>query len=319
MFKQINTIISATSKTTNINNKKINKILENYNTIITACKDSNNKLLYRANKANNATPIFTISDVHRKSAATNNVYTVLISKILPSWENWPKRNESIIFTNDIWAASSYLNDEDFQIRGRIQNRALYNIFPNNNAKIAVCSSDDMWNSFQNIQNLDAFDIKFISLLNYACVQSGYKNYTKKAIEILFNKEDTEEILNILNITEKYIHSLDDNAIKKILQSGTVASEITVFSLIFHEIKHNNKNIIDTLDDIFNPIKNKFTLCDPSGLIKYIKKGNKIKEFYTTDECLLVLYPKYYNKLFNEGYEEYVSWFKENIYPSYNEN
>lgn len=73
------------------------------------------------------------SDFTRKSANTENYYTVLIDN-LPDWKDYPKRSKSIICTTDSYKARRYGN--------------VYKVYPVDGSKIGVCPSDDIWPSFQ---------------------------------------------------------------------------------------------------------------------------------------------------------------------------
>ena len=78
----------------------------------------------------------------RKSKNTTNHYTELMDH-LPSWSKYPKRSQSII------CSTSY----DY---ARAFGYETYSIFPYDGAKIGVCSSNDLWNSFNKITDYSGY-------------------------------------------------------------------------------------------------------------------------------------------------------------------
>ena len=75
-----------------------------------------------------------LADIERKSKNTSNEYTVLFSKTLESWKDYPKRNRSMITTNNISDSAGY--GESFYV------------FPKNGTELAICPKKDIWVSFK---------------------------------------------------------------------------------------------------------------------------------------------------------------------------
>lgn len=67
--------------------------------------------------------------LERKSANTNNYYTLMMD-FLPSWKGWPKRSKSFICTSNERGSRAY--------------GELYFVVPLENQPIAVCSNNDFW-------------------------------------------------------------------------------------------------------------------------------------------------------------------------------
>ncbi len=64
-----------------------------------------------------------------------NVYTILLSDILKSWKKFPKRNKSHICSISRMVAGEY--------------GTVYYVFPRNDAKIGICPTNDIFDSFKN--------------------------------------------------------------------------------------------------------------------------------------------------------------------------
>jgi hypothetical protein len=70
----------------------------------------------------------------RKSANTSNWYTQIVSNS-KLWKKYPRRDKSIICTNDYMTAAGYGSE------------GIFLVLPENNGRVGVCPEDDFWNSF----------------------------------------------------------------------------------------------------------------------------------------------------------------------------
>lgn len=111
--------------------KQVITVDEAVKLINTHCRDAlkNRRQLYRG-----MTPDGDAFALHgeaskRRSANTQNYYTVVMDHFLPAF-GYPKRSESIILANNLDTARGF---------GRV-----YAIFPYDGVPIGVCSSDDLW-------------------------------------------------------------------------------------------------------------------------------------------------------------------------------
>jgi len=96
----------------------------------------------------------------RTSANTQNYMTLLMDN-LPSWKKFPKRSRGMICSTDSQYADDY---------GHINQ-----VIPYDNAKIAVASDDDIWNSFRNFI-VDQGDVNdFNQYLAIAFKRNGMPN------------------------------------------------------------------------------------------------------------------------------------------------
>ena len=168
-----------------------------------------------------------------------NYYTLLFNN-LPSWKKYPKR--AIICTT---------NSRDAYGRGKC-----YVVFPKNGAKIGICSSNDIWFSFEDELggiSLDTFNRYLYGLLRYINMgrsDGKWKEFIDACIVIDKNKEEIQERWNIPSWMDDYF------------------GKDTPF--------------IKYLDNLLSPENNKFKLVKISQFSAY-----KNKEVWTDSKCLLI--------------------------------
>lgn len=89
----------------------------------------------------NSNPAIFIVDansMNRKAANTSNICNIMTT-ILPSWKNWPKRPQSVVGSTSFHHANAY---------GGYNNDNIYQMYPLENQPIGVCiSSLDFWFCF----------------------------------------------------------------------------------------------------------------------------------------------------------------------------
>jgi len=108
--------------------------------------------------------------VTRKSVNTCNYYTQLLDN-LPSWQNYPKRSESLICTTSLIKASNY--GTSFQV------------LPVNGAKFGICPAEDLWFSFRTIVS----SMKVFNRCFELCYQIPDRNYEQLLEAILLRKNE----------------------------------------------------------------------------------------------------------------------------------
>ncbi len=211
--------------------------------------------LYRSSADNGmvdlATPFF------RTSAGTGNEYTLLISEILPSWRNYPKRNYCII------CAGNRSSAKEYQEPGR----AIYCVLPKNGASIAIAPTADMWYSFSilrkyEIDTLDDFNRKLVSFLSSA---SGMP---QNAIEQIFQDSDVPAVLQLFKDIEADAKTLKRTSLPK-----------------FEDFLVSGLNIGEPLamllDRLLSPDANGFSVCRISEVAE-VKT-----EAWTSSDCLFL--------------------------------
>lgn len=175
--------------------------------------------------------------VKRKSAYTDNYYTILFSEVLPSWKNYPKRNHSIICTNNQRYTEDFGNT--------------FMAFPKNNSILGICPEYDLWYSFDKYNDgyLDRFNIDFSTLIDLS-------NYNDKI-------NDKKSMLKFMKYLQEWSH--------------TDQYEIAMKEETYDEssILNHTENLLEHLDNILSPYKNNFKLSSIEDLIDLDLENNEI--------------------------------------------
>lgn len=95
------------------------------------CRDTKEPLWRGMNRQGNDAYILHGEESERKSANTQNFYTVVFDKFLPV-EGYPRRGNSIILANDYYTARGF--------------GTVFAVFPYDDVPIGVCVSHDLWHS-----------------------------------------------------------------------------------------------------------------------------------------------------------------------------
>lgn len=212
----------------------------------------------------------------RMSQNTDNIYTKLFSDILPSWKNYPKRNRSFICSTSKYKASGYAGN----------NSGLYIVFPKNGSNVGICSSSDLWFSFETVKyynesNLPRFMHLLIKYISIFC------DIHVAPILKMFKQESNSEIIELFNTFDNKIltdnENIDKNIIKDELLLETIISNI-----------NNGMGILYSIDKILNPVTNKIYHTNIKS-IDTIYSDNC--ETWTDGTCLFIDYyaikiPKY---------------------------
>lgn len=206
----------------------------------------------------------------RKSQDTSNIYNKLMSDILPSWKNYPKRNKSIICTTKQAMASIYAAGDN--------ENAAFAIFPSNDTIIAVCPKADAWHSFSYLGKLTK--IESINMFNerLKMLIVDLLNIPYKETENIF-VSDNETILDIFNKMEKILKENDN--IYKIVHGKRHDNTVdNLLKLLQVNIKAG-RSLLSCFDILLSPKKNNFILAN----IFDVPSGNK--EVWFSSECMTV--------------------------------
>lgn len=234
----------------------------------------------------------------RISQNTSNIYTRLFSDILPSWRNFPKRNKSVICTNNKETAEVYGGENYFYI------------FPKNNTKIAIADGTDIWYSFNygkferympniSFNGLTAFNEEFIEYLQkYASlyqvliktnqhgeISEEERNRLLKTTEQsigqqiidIFNNGTKQDILKLFsNCVNQVIFLYDnDKSIEKWYDSYS-RKDISNLEMYFdYMILSEENSIVEILDDLFSPDEHNFILTNMSEYHLYDFANNEV--------------------------------------------
>lgn len=210
--------------------------LPEYSDAVAAFKKG--KRIYRGDKSQKEHLGMFITPGIRVSQNTSNIYTKLMSELLPSWKNWPRRNRCVVCTNSKDVAYRY---------GK---RYVFSIFPQNGTKIGVCNSSDIWESFPflfKMANID-FLTEFVDIIEYLFkLVLGNEIDTPK----LF-RQDVNTIQNVIKQLEKELRK------QPYRDFSNINYRIELIQYIISEIR-DGKSLLQILNFLMNPRKNEFRL------------------------------------------------------------
>ncbi|GEM_PF-2145133 len=292
-----------------------------------------NNFLYRASSDKNM-EAFLFTPGERISQGTSNVYNRLISNILPSWRGIPKRNKSIIGTNDHYVASNYQNYGE-RVGGKI-----YIVIPPNDAMLAVAAADDLWRSFaylssrtglENMSDVNKSILSFLSFFYNFITDSELLN---KTISMSINTDEllkhieTNESLNINKLKDIFakqsksvIVSIFNGIDQLLIDKKFLITILPVYSkylddcqypeigsyIIKIKVSNNNMTILKILDDLFNPKKNGFKFVIYTT---FVSKTYPSCEVWTDRPCIFI--DSSDNKFLTQLYYRYSALNKEEI-------
>lgn len=203
------------------------------------------------------------SQYTRMSKNTLNAYTLLLDN-LPEWKEYPKRSKSII------ATTAYGRAADYAAGGPV-----YIVFPENGAKIGVCSTWDIW---------DSFDMPVSDM-------SEFNNQLRNLILVALDTNDVyaEEFKDWKGFLEN-LDFIDKNKTAT-YNNDPIAMAGIVRDLKLEEYFFKGKGkLINHLADLLDPVKNGFELK---------RVGEKLpegKEVWTDADCVFVAYKHFMDNL-----------------------
>ncbi len=273
-------------------------------------------ILYRASSSKGYNP-FLLTPGERVAQGVSNISTRLISDILPSWRNLPKRNRSIICSNNFFVAANYMG------YGGREKGVVYVVIPPNDAQLVVSPTKDIWDAFKNLESLPIVDESIATFLAFF-----YHIFDKKLLDtsttppsidtsLLFNREDDKviyidivremflkhdvsKLLNFINKVDQLL-SINDNGdddddddedefLETLLSIyKKYADDYQLFKLgkyiIDQKMSNRNISIIDILDKLFDPKANGFSIMKYSEFAKNAR--NKKREVWTDAPCIFI--------------------------------
>lgn len=236
--------------------------------------------------------VFEAEPQYRTARDSNNVYTLLLSGILPSWKDYPPRNKCIIMSDNIKDAVSYAPTA--------QN--VHYIFPANGAKIAICPTPDMWDAFtkmydkHRINDLRSFNNTIIDTLSdILYYDSPYYEPTKYGVSMeekekiikstiaAFNNNDAVTVMSLIDKCDDIVEDMSDEEMEKFFDSEVF------YPLTEYIIKEARSGIGITIiiDSLLNPKNNGFKLVDIDEMTKAHVSPSHASEMWTDAECLFV--------------------------------
>jgi len=293
--------------------------------------DISSGLLYRASSDKGINP-FLFTPGERIAEGSSNIYTRLISGVLPSWRNFPKRNKSVICTNSFFVAADYV---DYSVR---EKGVVYVVIPPNDAKLVVSPTKDIWIAFKDLESLDYVEDCIATFLAffYHMMKENLIDITANPPKIIkpskmkseLLKSDEKKLIYIDTIKEMFIKQDQSSILNyfsevdKILSNRKIINTfITIYEdyaddgVLFNfgkyifkqKMSNNNITILEILDDLFNPDNNDFELTNYSS---FARKYYTTREVWTEDPCIFIDFEN--RKFLTELYEKYTDANKKEI-------
>jgi len=212
--------------------------------------------IWRGVKSYDYGNIVVVSPGTRISQNVNNLYTRLLSDILPDWKDYPKRSQSFICTNSKNLSSFYGNS--------------YLIFPENGAKIGICPRADIWDSFRLTLNHPSIP-EFVAEI--------------RAILSIANEKSLESINNLLvdGTVEEIVLAMD-RATEFLKQHPAGITSIYDIRMKDEFINNKNLTLLDYIQKQLDPIKNGFV---STTIEQLTLSQTKEHEIWTDATCLMV--------------------------------
>jgi len=229
----------------------------------------NDKLLYRGTSYKGDFGLFTSDSLRKPSGAGLKWVTYL-----DVWKNYPKRDKSLIFTNNIDTAKDFSMEKGFD-------KGIYIIIPFDAAKIGITPSKDF--------NMDSF--KYYSFLS----EKDFVWFVFSILKYTYPEKLTKDQVNNMS---------DMGKLEKAVNNFFTTSENKIVA-DFENLSHEILDITDkekitpweAFQKILSPEYNEFKLITYKGDNNSI--GSKPHELWTEGNCLMIKKERY-NKLLKEG-------------------
>jgi len=264
-----------------------------------------------------------------------NLYTRLLSGILPSWRDYPPRNKSFICTSStekaVWFASPLVTVETWE-------NNVYAVLPKNGADIAICPVSDIWSAFPYVKKLKIKGVKypclpdfqnaFMSFIRFICltmyelivkevgksISKDPKNkYFRLGVipRLLYNSLEyasNTSIIAIFNVISNYFSKYIDDIAAAVenndpitkLHGFKVADRRNCMFFIEELRKYNTTNLLEYLDIVLNARTNGFKKVKIENYNVESIVSDYVREsgqeVWTDSECLFV------NRLYLESFK-----------------
>ena len=236
--------------------------LPEYSDAVAAFKKG--KRIYRGDKSQEEHLGMFITPGIRVSQNTSNIYTKLLSELLPSWRKYPRRDRCTVCTNSQGVAYRYAKLN------------VFSIFPQNGTKIGVCIDNDIWYSFPFL--FDGMDL--IDLNDFVeAITALFEEVFITGIDVgnLF-KQDANKIRRVIKQLERTIRETNDAHIYDSVEN------YKLIRYIVDNIKHK-KSLLQILNFLMNPAKNEFRLVSIKNIP--IADGNSSNELWFEGQYLMI--------------------------------
>jgi hypothetical protein len=216
--------------------------------------------LYRGNKYRVGSKFMTGNSLktNRASRNTDNFYTELLSNVLPSWKDWPRRDQCFVCTTSPATAVDF-------------GRGLggFRVYPKGDPIIGICPTFDFWQGFRGYggevlftlrSSLHLFNNSFLQLsIDLASLTNDRKinpdislTETLKKIDVLWAKKDST-LFRCL-VSRNFIDQFSGNKVKEYFKKYPTFTAM--------------------LNDAFDPVKNGFQKGNLSSL-PYVHENHEV--------------------------------------------
>jgi hypothetical protein len=199
----------------------------------------------------------------RSSRNTANYYTLMLDNF-DSWKKYPKRSKSVICSTRAEVANSYGNNTCI-------------VVPYDTAQLGVCPNDDIWHSFNTIQN--SMNISSLSVFNDV-IHGAWT-----AVVNQISQNPAAHGLSDYTYADFYyqMQMFDDNT--DVVQYVLEESSNTLQYNFIKSYLYNDVPMIEFLEDLLDPDKNEFKLI-PYDKFSNTDESEKL-EVWTDSPCLLL--------------------------------
>jgi len=202
------------------------------------------------------------TQVNRKSLMNKNFYTLIMDNS-KKWEKYPKRSKSLICS----------------LGYKYWSGVFYRVIPFDNSKWGLCNRQDIWSDF--IESKIKYEISVERIPNL--IDYVYSKLKTRKFDL--NDENWTKFKTQMNCFQKEVKRLKpvDLLFVKSLIKDTFGTSICD--------NIENENLLNILDDYFDPKENNIQLLDYKELINVEEKKARFdhggRECWTDSTCLLV--------------------------------
>jgi hypothetical protein len=174
--------------------------------------------------------------VMRKTGSQQFPHFHWLTNVLPSWKDYPSRNHAYI------CSTSYSEAKRYADGGHV-----FVVFPYDNARIAICPTHDMKNSFPELKSM-----KF----NQKNQTEDFNHAIGPVINAIVGKGNVGKSAEAI---ADQLKQIDFVALEKVILDATVEKNYALKSaaLKFHRMIKGYSNLFDALNDFMDPEMNGF--------------------------------------------------------------
>jgi hypothetical protein len=235
---------------TNLTHSGIEDIMSEYHKLIAEYLE-NDIMLFRGSNLGTDAMLVDTSDFNRTASETHN-YINMLTGYLPSWNNWPDRRKSLIFTADINDAREFGSN-------------IYRVIPLSFSKMAASLKEDFWDALpvnipkgsgiSNIMELNEVIDRILSFIDQLGIPITYKSTTKPEYFIkCFDRFET--------ILKMYDWDIDELCEDNHLYNNFNDIETNFINLM------KDTSPIDFFDKILDPSVNNHQIYDLTEVSRY---------------------------------------------------